>query len=598
MHALLLTGLLQLVSSNAYAASPAVPTRQIPPEVLVELQLLENRFELALAADCDPALCYSKGCVWLDHAVADQPRSSSMPGLAQEPGPSAVDAQQYLTRAQCSFANEPTLESANAQALVRRLQTRLTRGWTVVTVDHEVLPPLLPVTPVEAEPAAPPVPEPAPPPAPEEWTAAAAGHELWDTLLPHFFWMIGLGLATTAAATLIWAWRRVGRASVEEQALLAQLSMPEPAPSADAGTGAEDAAGDADRAFVAEQEASWKTTLESMDPDHPDPELQALVRERLRAGDLPLLAKAVLRFPEHFPAIFPNDGETATAKLELAELLQTVDAAALPGDLEFFTALQRHALAATLSSQPDARIVRSLREDFGAGGLVELIGQLPARIGALLFALSPPVEQHEMVRLLSVTQIAGLCQQLLRSNRMDPSETRALFEILRGAHGEGGLPIGLPTGEITDRGVTFDAAGALAVLLPSLPPRDRAAVFDDALRRTHGSLPAWTRGIVTADMLFTLSPESRADMLLELELEPLAAWLSLVDTDSRARLLDGLPASLRASIQAASVFPSRTRQLSLAGRTRREMARGFQHQLARARIPFEHAVRPADEPHP
>ena len=339
MNAMLLA--LVLASPQASAAPSAVPARQIPPEVLVELQELENRFELALAADCAGDVCYSKGCAWVDHAVADRPRASSMPGLAAEPGPSATDAQHYLTQAQCSFANESSLPNATAQALVRRLQTRLTRGWTVVSVDHEVLPPLVVEPPVEAEQVA--EPEPVVPPPPKEWTFEDAAHELWDTLLPHFAWMIGLGLVTFATIVLTWAFRRVGRASIEEQALLAQLNQPDPGPPTPVQASAEPAQDDEDDAFVAEQEASWTEKLAGIDPANPDPELQALVRERLRAGDLPLLAKAVLRFPKQFPAIFPNDGETATAKLELAELLQGVDAASLPGDKEFFTALQRHA---------------------------------------------------------------------------------------------------------------------------------------------------------------------------------------------------------------------------------------------------------------
>lgn len=340
---------------------------------------------------------------------------------------------------------------------------------------------------------------------------------------------------------------------------------------------------------MAEQEARWTAALTAMDPAHPDPELQALVRERLRAGDLPLLAKAVLRFPEHFPALFPTDGEIATAKLELANLLQTVDVDTLPGDVAFFTALQRHALAATLSSQPDARVVRSLREDFGATGLVALIGQLPPRLGALLYALTPPVEQHEMVRLLTVPQVAALAQQLLLSNRMDPVETTALFDVLRTANGA--VPdVRALAGGITNRGATFDAAAALAVLLPRLTPAHRGALYDDALARTHGSLPAWTRGILTPDMLLALPAESRADLLLEVEAEPLAAWFSVVDAELRPRLLAGVPDSLRLSIEAASVFPSRARQLALAGRGRRELARGFQRQLARLGISFERVV--------
>lgn len=586
MHALL------LLLGGAWAADPAVPAREIPPSVLVELQLLENRFELALASDCPPDVCYSKGCVWLDHAVADQPRARSMPGLSEEPGPSPVDAQAYLTLAQCSFAHEPSLDAAHSQAIVRRLQTRLTHGWTVVTVDQQALSPLGEAAPEDTDtPVEEPVAAPVTPPAPEEWTAASAAHELWDQLLPDVWWMVGIGLFTAAATTLIWSWRRVGRVSAEEEALLREMAGPEPVdvttdgPAADSVTPAVDP-------FVAAQEARWKATLSAVDPAHPDPELQALVRERLRAGDLPFLAKAVLRFPAQFPALFPSDGETATAKLELAALLQTVDVAALPDDTAFFTALQRHALAATLTTQPDARIVRSLREDFGAAGLAELIGRLSPRLGALLFAWTPPLEQHETVRLLSVAQVAELASQLLRSNRMDPSETQALFEALRGAR-----PTDIPA-EISDRGATFDAPAALAVLLPWLPAASRVAVFEDALQRTHGVLPAWTRGILTADMVLHLPTEARADLLLEIELEPLAAWLSLQDADTRARLSDGLPDALRRALQSAEAPPSRERQLSLAGRARRDLARGLQRQLARLQVPFESVVVPGEDTQP
>lgn len=565
----------------AMAAPSPVPTREIPPAVLVELQELENRFELALGEDCAADICYSKGCVWLDHAVADQKRGSSMPGLSQEPGPSAAISQEYLTRAQCSFAHESTLEGAKASTLVRRLQTRMTRGWTVVSVDHEVLPALVEPVPEEAPVEEAPPEEPPPPPPEPEWSLASAAEELWETLLPHTWWMVALGLTTASIVTLIWASRRVGTISPEEQALLAQMGQPEPTPAAVEEAAPE--AGEAERAWVAEQEAAWNTTLQAMDPASPDPELQAMVRDRLRAGDLPLLAKAVLRFPDRFPRLFPSDGETATAKLELAELLQNVDAATLPGDAEFFRALQRHSLAAALANQPDAQLVRSLREDFGAAGLADLIGRLPARLGALLFALAPPIEQLEIVRLLSPAQLTAAARQLLRSTRMDSDETRALLDVLAGA----GHPV---AGEVTDRGAAFDAPGALAVLLPALDAGERAALFAEALARHQGTLPAWTRAILVPEMLFALGPEARADLFLELEAEPLAAWFSLVDPDTRTRLLEGLPDSLRRSIQASSVFPSRSRQVSLAGRGRRELARGFVRQLARAGLSFEGVV--------
>ena len=134
--------LIAVLGSSALAQSPNVPARQIPPSVLMELRLLENRFELALSTDCAPERCFSKGCTYLEHAVADQPGSTSLPGLGLDPGPGSVPAQEYLTRARCAFAYEKSIESKDVQALARRLQGKLSQAWTVVSVGHEAVPPL------------------------------------------------------------------------------------------------------------------------------------------------------------------------------------------------------------------------------------------------------------------------------------------------------------------------------------------------------------------------------------------------------------------------------------------------------------------------
>ncbi len=591
-----------ILLSGAFAQTPRVPSRQIPPSVLVELQLLENRFELALSTDCDADRCFSKGCAYMDHAVADQPRSASMPGLGQEAGPGSGISQEYLTQARCSFAHEKALESSDVQALVRRLQAKLSSGWTVVSVTNEVLQPLPPYLREPPEPEAEDELEVEDLPAietpevePPAWSAAVAGRELWSALLPHFFWMIGLGLVTLAGLLAIWAWRRVGVVSPEEQALLAQLAQPEgdgaTSPDAkDAAVVADDT--DADQGFVEQQEAAWQARLEALDADHPDPELSALIRGLLRSGDIPLLAKAVLHFPESFPAAFPQGGDVASAKLELAAYLETADVDALPSDRELFESLNRHALSAALVTQADARIVRSLHEDYGAAGIVEIIGRLSARVGALLFALAPLEEQHEVARLLAPRKVWEMAEQLLRSNRMDPNETEHLFTVLGAAQGDRPQPAVVEALEVSDRGAAFDAAGALSVLLPRLAPNQRAALFAGALQRFEGSLPTWYRGILVADMVLVLSDEARADLLLEVDGEVLAAWLSFLDADAKRALLAGAPASLRASVDSFAGFSSRARQLSLAARGRRELARGLQRQLVRARIPFEAVVGP------
>src|SRR5690606_13656919 len=143
----------------------------------------------------------------------------------------------------------------------------------------------------------------------------------------------------------------------------------------------------------------------------------------------------------------------------------------------------------------------------------------------------------------------------------------------------------------SDHGAPFDATAALSLLLPRLSQPDREELFARVLRRFGGSLPDWYRGILVPDMLLELSDEARADLFLEVEIEPLAAWQSLLDTVTSERIFASAPRSLRTSLRAASVFASRTQQLALAERGRRELAAGFQARLARENLSFEQVVR-------
>lgn len=573
-------------------ALAAPPKRQVPPSVLAEVQRVEQRFELALATDCDAGRCFSGGCVYVDHQVADRPRSRSLPGLTEEGGgPGSVDPQAFLTRASCSFTHEEALEAEDIQALVRRLQARTSTGWAVVSVSATALQPLpsyLRETPEEvaqreadeaaarAAEAAAPAP---PPPETDTWTFASAMRELWTALLPHAFWMVGLGLVTAAATTLIWAARRVGTVSVEEQALLAELTggaaggadpvLAETAVSEDVPSQDE---------WVAEQRAAWQARLAHDPTDPPDPELQALLRQLLRGGETALLAKAVLTFPDALPAAFPKGGDVATAKLALAQTLKTVREEDLPDDATFFAALNRHALSATLAAQSDAEIVRSLREDFGAAGLAALLQQRAPRVGALLFALAPAATQQEAVRLLSDATLVDLAGQLLRSNRMDERETEHLFAVLRGARGDGPMPARLEGDQVSDQGAPFDAAAALSVLLPRVDPSARTALFQWARQRFAGSFPTWYQGILTPSMLGALDSEARADLLLSIDTGPLNAWVAQLESNHREAILAGAPNALRAAVQAGAPAGD---PVALAEQGRRALAAGFQTQLAR-----------------
>lgn len=561
------------------AMAQGVPNRVIPPSVRVEVQELENAFSLALSTDCDATRCYSKGCTYVDHAVADRGRSRSMPGLSQEAGPGSEPAQEYLTRARCSYAHEAALDAQDIKTLNLRLQAKVSSGWTSVTVSNQSLQ-ALPTylrDPVVLEEEVLPEPEKEAPPA----EPASLADELWSALLPHFFWMFGLLLATLSTMTLIWGWRRLGRLSPEDQALLAEFSqtepeepeeLPEPIPAVVVEATGEDG-------WVSAQKEAWQERLVRKD----DPMLRTLVTDLLRSEDRELLVQALLRFPG-LASAFPSGGDVATDKLELAALIRSAELNDAD-DAAFFERLNRNALSAELGAQSDADTLRSLKQDFGAAGLAELIGRVPPRIGGLLFALAPLSTQMETSRLLVPKDLNNCAQQLLLSNRMDRDEAAWLFALLDAAQ-TGRLPDTPAPTQVRDQGPVFDAAGALSTLLPRLGSASRGTLFGEVGARFGGTLPGWHADILFADLLFALSDEARADLLLSVDVDALKAWLSVVPVDSREMLIEAMPNALKATVMgpAAALNPERVQ----AGR--RALALGFQRQLRRAGLTFEEAV--------
>ncbi len=601
---------LSTLSLLATTGNPPVPASHIPPAIVGELRALENQFDLALLQDCAPERCFSKGCVYGEHVVVDKPRNASLPGLGESEGPGSVPPQEYLTQARCEFTHEKSVSARDVSAVVRRLEQKLSKGWLVVSVGHQILEP---VSPSLREPP-PPKPEPEPaakaepqppedlvPPPPQEWEWKVAASELWVSLLPHFSWMIALLLTTLAALTIIWGLRRVGRESLEEKALLAQLSQEpqpqaapvEPAPVLATGPEPQEKSlaeqGD-EGAFVEEQTRAWGQKISSSDLAKDDSVVIDLLREWLRTGEFALLAKAVFLFKDQLPLAFPTDGELAMRKIEFAEFLRNVDEQRLPSDAEFFRKLNHHAISSSLLAQSDADVYRSLREEFGSAGVAGLIETLSPRHGALLFALVPIDCQHEAARILSPKLRLQVAEQLLLSNRISKDETALIFDALRAARA--GLPVkSSPSSQgIVDRGREFDAAGALSILLPQIHADDRSALFNAALERQNGSFPLWYEEILFPDMLLKLPAELQTDMLLDVDIRGLAGWYSMQHAGWQERFMGRLQPAMQSALRASLAFASRADQLLLARRGRSELATAIKRLVARGKISFADVV--------
>ena len=587
---MVLTGLVLASSPSDAQRRSRLPTRQIPDSVLLELRELEHRFDQALAIDCALERCFPKGCRYLDHGVIDQPKRRSLPGLAQDEGPGSIPPQEFLTAAECAYAYENTLERKAIKVLSTRLKAKLSGGFLAVSVTS------VPIAPTPAslldDSEAEEVPEQLPPGEEEpevtsvpEWNQTQAIRELWENLLPHFPWMIAIILLTITALIVIWASRRLGTTSIEERALIARLNAGTPSESSTEDLSVTTATDEESPGFNLElAQHQWRKRFEA---PHGKETLHRIVTDLLRSDERQLLAKAMMLFPEHVPSAFPDEPSFAAAKLSFSDYFKNVSRDTLPEDEAFFEHLERVALTSLLLNQNDTSAARTLREDIGASGLKDLLEALPSHYSGLIFAHITGPRQHEVARLLSAEHTESLITSLLRSNRISPTESKVIYEVVEAFSTQQALP-DLPTpSDRTDTGKAFHAVKAVSILAGRLAKAHRERLYQMALEPRGGIAPDWYRDFVFADTLVELPLEARTNLMLEVDIDALSAWLSLEPTESREQLINDAPMTLQAAIQTAMSFENVAQQLERAEHGRKVVAAAFHAELKRRKQTLE-----------
>ena len=385
-----------------------------------------------------------------------------------------------------------------------------------------------------------------------EWNQTQAIRELWENLLPHFPWMIAIILLTITALIVIWASRRLGTTSIEERALIARLNAGTPSESSTEEMSVTTATDEESPAFNLElAQHKWRKRFEG---PHGKETLHQIVTDLLRTDERQLLAKAMMLFPEHVPSAFPDEPSFAAAKLSFSDYFKNVSRDTLPEDEAFFEHLERVALTSLLLNQNDTSAARTLREDIGASGLKDLLEALPSHYAGLIFAHITGPRQHEVARLLSAEHTESLITSLLRSNRISPTESKVIYEVVEAFSTQQALP-DLPTpSDRTDTGKAFHAVKAVSILAGRLAKAHRERLYQMALEPRGGIAPDWYRDFVFADTLVELPLEARTNLMLEVDIDALSAWLSLEPTESREQLINDAPMTLQAAIQTAMSF--------------------------------------------
>ncbi|MFZ9886763.1 MAG: hypothetical protein ACO3JL_04600, partial [Myxococcota bacterium] len=339
-----------------------------------------------------------------------------------------------------------------------------------------------------------------------------------------------------------------------------------------------------EESYSEQQERLWTERMGAVGASSDDVVVE-LVRDWLRNGDFPMLARGFLIFGDRLSSAFTSDGSLALKKLEFADYFRSCDENQLPSRPDFFRRLNQSAMSAHLLSHSDVQLFRSLREEFGSSGVVALMGELPARYAALLFALVPRDTQYDVAKLLPPELRTLVAQQLFASSRMSKSEREYVFSSIHAAM-EGNAPPPPPKDLVTDRGPAVDAASALSVLLPTIEAAARSALLAKVLQSGRGAAPRWFEDILFPEMLDRLEAEQRKDLLLDVDIRALAAWLSLQDGDWQRAFMQQLSATMQGALRNNAGFESRVEQVQLAQEAHKQITKALKTQYAKGRAHF------------
>ena len=102
--------------------------------------------------------------------------------------------------------------------------------------------------------------------------------------------------------------------------------------------------------------------------------------------------------------------------------------------------------------------------------------------------------------------------------------------------------------------------------------------------------PGWYENILSPQMLLRVPKEQRADLLLEVDVKGLAAWLSLQPMARREALVGQLSTSVQTALTSSMTFGSRTEQLELAHRGQGELVASVKRRIARGTLSFPELV--------
>ena len=507
------------LSELTMAQTVRTPKEKIPPEMLHELKVLDMKFAKVLAGECSPGQCVYRGCLYQRHEVVTLKSNRRLPGLSIGNPEIADHAPQYfLSRAMCEYAYEPGLDEQVVKDLDKRLEAKLSKGILKVSLKS--------------------VPLPKHPDALSALGVTQGKSILADFLGEYIAPLVFTLLGSVLFLTMIWAWRRLGKDSLEDQLRFMQFKKEIENQKPDEDEAKPDTDSLTPRIEALRNYFEGETT-----------KLQTVTQKWLSEGDYAKLAYASQIFAKSGLELLPASSGLLQKKLELQNFIQDSFIYDEQKSIKIVEELERSVGNVGCLYDERTEAFHQFYRHCHPRGFAKLLSSVHPGVGAALLTLAPSREQNLVIEHCEKGVMEAIASRLLSSPFISDSELSLAESAINDAS-TGKDPKRVEPDNKYDYGTKMDVGHPLSLLLGALDADTRRSLWQQAKSTNANKIPTWSHGIFYDDMLESLSNSQLKSLFMECDAKRVAPWFGNgLDPKVRDRILAIMPEAYSKALQ-------------------------------------------------
>jgi len=519
------------LSSHGHAQSGITPKEKIPAEMLLQLNALDLNFANLVSKECGPDQCIHRGCVYLKHEVVTLKSGSSLPGLSMGQDNAMEDSspQYFLSQARCEYAYEPSLESDAVKKLDERFTAKLSKGILRVSIKSFALPERPKSTMLTDAKVV------------EEGIVA----KFLNEYLAH---LIFIALALILFLVIVWSLRRLGKDSMEDELRMLQLKKD-----------IEDSTKE-QKVEINQAEELQKRVVALQDYfKENQSKLKTIVKKWLENLEFGKISYASHLFARTGIEMLPSESHFLQKKILLQKYIAEEFDFQNGHMSETVKELEEISSYVDCLFDERAERIATFFTNCHPKGLSQIMGAVHPDVAAALLILAPYQIQKETLTYSSTALKFLLTKRLLSNPHVSESELR-LVEQTMIATEEGRQPPKEAPANQFEFGTPMEVVETLSLLMGSISAESRKEIWEDAISKNGGRIPAWVGGVFYNDMLQNLNEHQLKSLFLECDAKKLAAWYAQqLPENIKSKLKSILPESYMKTM-ASPVFQEMSKE--------------------------------------